>query len=312
MNKDFILVTGAAGFIGSSVANKLIELGHNVITIDNLSTGFKKNLNDKIIFFEGDVFDDIILQSVFKYNITGIIHIAGQSSGEVSFDNPIYDLNSNTQSTLKLLNYAKMNNCKKFIFASTMSVYGEQYIDYVDEKNVPNPISFYSVGKLASEHYMKIYSNYGINCIALRLFNVYGPGQNLENMRQGMVSIFLAQAFENNSILVKGSGERFRDMVYIDDVVDAFLKCLDLDIIGFKIYNVSTGLKTKVFDVIDSIKLLFFSEIEVTYEGSTEGDVFGIFGNNQLIMSELGWSPKTTFSNGIKKMYEWIISTKVK
>jgi UDP-glucose 4-epimerase len=159
---------------------------------------------------------------------------------------------------------------------------------------------------------MKIYSNYGINCIALRLFNVYGPGQNLENMRQGMVSIFLAQAFENNSILVKGSGERFRDMVYIDDVVDAFLKCLDLDIIGFKIYNVSTGLKTKVFDVIDSIKLLFFSEIEVTYEGSTEGDVFGIFGNNQLIMSELGWSPKTTFSNGIKKMYEWIISTKVK
>ncbi len=312
MNKDFILVTGAAGFIGSAVANKLIELGHNVITIDNLSTGFKKNLNDKIIFFEGDVFDDIILQSVFKYNITGIIHIAGQSSGEVSFDNPIYDLNSNTQSTLKLLNYAKINNCKKFIFASTMSVYGEQYIDYVDEKNVPNPISFYSVGKLASEHYMKIYSNYGINCIALRLFNVYGPGQNLENMRQGMVSIFLAQAFENNSILVKGSGERFRDMVYIDDVVDAFLKCLDSDIIGFKIYNVSTGLKTKVFDVINSIKLLFFSEIEVTYEGSTEGDVFGIFGNNQLIMSELGWSPKTTFSNGIKKMYEWIISTKVK
>lgn len=312
MNKDFILVTGAAGFIGSSVANKLIELGHNVITIDNLSTGFKKNLNDKIIFFEGDVFDDIILQSVFKYKITGIIHIAGQSSGEVSFDNPIYDLNSNTQSTLKLLNYAKINNCKKFIFASTMSVYGEQYIDYVDEKNVPNPISFYSVGKLASEHYMKIYSNYGINCIALRLFNVYGPGQNLENMRQGMVSIFLAQAFENNSILVKGSGERFRDMVYIDDVVDAFLKCLDSDIIGFKIYNVSTGLKTKVFDVINSIKLLFFSEIEVTYEGSTEGDVFGIFGNNQLIMSELGWSPKTTFSNGIKKMYDWIISTKVK
>ncbi len=312
MNKDFILVTGAAGFIGSAVANKLIELGHNVITIDNLSTGFKKNLNDKIIFFEGDVFDDIILQSVFKYNITGIIHIAGQSSGEVSFDNPIYDLNSNTQSTLKLLNYAKINNCKKFIFASTMSVYGEQYIDYVDEKNVPNPISFYSVGKLASEHYMKIYSNYGINCIALRLFNVYGPGQNLENMRQGMVSIFLAQAFENNSILVKGSGERFRDMVYIDDVVDAFLKCLDSDIIGFKIYNVSTGLKTKVFDVINSIKLLFFSEIEVTYEGSTEGDVFGIFGNNQLIMSELGWSPKTTFSNGINKMYEWIISTKVK
>ena len=312
MNKEYTLVTGAAGFIGSCVANKLIELGHNVITIDNLSTGFETNLHDKIIFFKGDVSDEDILESVFKHKITGILHIAGQSSGEVSFDNPVYDLSSNTQSTLKLLQYAIKVKCKKFVFASTMSVYGEQLVDFVDEGNVANPVSFYSVGKLASEHYMKIYSRLGINCIALRLFNVYGPGQNLENMRQGMVSIFLAQAFANNSILVKGSGERFRDMVYIDDVVDAFVRSLCSENIGFKIYNVSTGIKTKVFDVISSIKSMFISEIKVTYEGSTAGDIFGIFGNNQLIKSELGWTPKTTFSNGIKEMFDWLIKTKVK
>ena len=88
--------------------------------------------------------------------------------------------------------------------------------EIVDENSVPNPISFYSVGKLASESYMKIYSKLGIKCTALRLFNVYGPGQNLSNMRQGMVSIFLAQAFKSKSILIKGSADRFRDMIYMN------------------------------------------------------------------------------------------------
>jgi UDP-glucose 4-epimerase len=247
-----------------------------------------------------------ILDLVFKYHISAILHIAGQSSGEISYDNPVYDLKSNTESTLLLLQYAIKYNCKKFVFASTMSVYGEQLTEIVSEKSYPNPISFYSVGKLASESYMSIYSKFGISCIALRLFNVYGPGQNLKNMRQGMVSIFLAQAFENNSILVKGSGDRFRDMVYIDDVVDAFIKSMNCENLGFQVYNVSTCVKTKVYDVINSIKNLFPNDIKVTYEGVTAGDIFGIYGDNQLIKSELGWVPKISFSSGINVMYNWI------
>lgn len=306
MNKEYILVTGAAGFIGSNVANKLIDLGYNVITIDNLSTGDVKNLNKDIIFFEGNVYDEKILNSVFKNRITAILHIAGQSSGEISFENPVYDLKSNTQSTLQLLQYAKQNNCKKFVFASTMSVYGKQAEELVYETSIPNPISFYSVGKLASESYMNIYSKYGINCIALRLFNVYGPGQNLNNLRQGMVSIFLAQAFSNSFILVKGSGDRFRDMVYIDDVVDAFIKSLKSKNSGFQVYNVSTRVKTKVIDVIHSIKGLFPNNIDVKFEGSTLGDIFGIYGDNELIKTDLGWSPKISFNDGIENMYNWI------
>ncbi len=310
MNKEYILVTGAAGFIGSAVANKLIELGNNVITIDNLSTGEKCNLNKDLIFFQGDVFDTNILDQVFNYNIKAIIHIAGQSSGEISYDNPIYDLRSNTESTLLLLKYAKNSNCKKFIFASTMSVYGEQETEIVDEKSIPNPISFYSVGKLASESYMKIYSKLGINCIALRLFNVYGPGQNLKNLRQGMVSIFLAQAFKNKYILIKGSGDRFRDMIYIDDVVEAFIKCLNFNT-EFKIYNVSTGNKTKVSEVINSIKGMFSDSLTIHYDGETPGDIFGIYGDNNLIKSDLNWSPKMNFEDGLTNMYNWIIRNKI-
>lgn len=310
MNKEYILVTGAAGFIGSAVANKLIELGNNVITIDNFSTGDKSNLNKELVFFEGDVFDTNILDQVFKYNIKAILHIAGQSSGEISYDNPIYDLRSNTESTLLLLKYAKIINCKKFIFASTMSVYGEQETEIVDEKSIPNPISFYSVGKLASESYMKIYSKLGINCIALRLFNVYGPGQNLKNLRQGMVSIFLAQAFKNKFILIKGSGDRFRDMIYIDDVVEAFIKSLNANV-DFRIYNVSTGTKTTVSEVINSIKGMFFDNLKIQYDGETPGDIFGIYGDNNLIKSDLDWSPKMNFKDGLSNMYNWIIRNKI-
>ena len=310
MNKEYILVTGAAGFIGSAVANKLIELGNSVITIDNLSTGDKSNLNKELVFFEGDVFDTNILDQVFKYNIKAILHIAGQSSGEISYDNPIYDLRSNTESTLLLLKYAKNSNCMKFIFASTMSVYGEQEKEIVDEKTIPNPISFYSVGKLASESYMKIYSKLGINCIALRLFNVYGPGQNLKNLRQGMVSIFLAQAFKDKSILIKGSGDRFRDMVYIDDVVEAFVKCLNANV-NFRIYNVSTGTKTTVSEVINSIKGMFLNNLKIQYDGETPGDIFGIYGDNYLIKSDLDWSPKMNFKDGLSNMYKWIIRNKL-
>jgi UDP-glucose 4-epimerase len=310
MNKEYILVTGAAGFIGSAVANKLIELGNSVITIDNLSTGDKSNLNKELLFFEGDVFDTNILDQVFKYNIKAVLHIAGQSSGEISYDNPIYDLRSNTESTLLLLKYAKNRNCKKFIFASTMSVYGGQETEIVDEKSSPNPISFYSVGKLASESYMKIYSKLGINCIVLRLFNVYGPGQNLKNFRQGMVSIFLAQAFKNKSILIKGSSDRFRDMIYIDDVVEAFIKSLEANA-NFKIYNVSTGTKTTVGEVINSIKGMFFDNLKIQYDGETPGDIFGIYGDNNLIKSDLDWSPKMKFKDGLTNMYNWIIRSKI-
>ena len=310
MNKEYILVTGAAGFIGSAVANKLIESGNSVVTIDNLSTGDKSNLNKELVFFEGDVFDTNILDQVFKYNIKAILHIAGQSSGEISYDNPIYDLRSNTESTLLLLKYAKNSNCKKFIFASTMSVYGEQETEIVDEKTIPNPISFYSVGKLASESYMKIYSKLGINCIALRLFNVYGPGQNLKNLRQGMVSIFLAQAFQNKSILIKGSADRFRDMIYIEDVVEAFIKSLKANV-NFRIYNVSTGTKTTVGEVINSINEMFYDNLKIQYEGETPGDIFGIYRDNNLIKCDLDWSPKMNFKDGLSNMYNWIIHNKI-
>tara|TARA_B100001250_G_scaffold224022_1_gene192099 strand:+ start:10601 stop:11533 length:933 start_codon:yes stop_codon:yes gene_type:complete len=306
------LVTGAAGFIGSSLAKKLIELGNNVVTIDNLSTGSINNLPEGIIFYKGNCQDEKIIEKIEKYSFDAIFHIAGQSSGEISFDDPVYDLQTNTQSTLMLLKLALKTNCKKFIYASTMSVYGDQPDKPVSIDLKPNPKSFYGVGKLASENYMKIYQNYGINCTALRLFNVYGPGQNLDNLRQGMVSIFMAQAIKNNKIIVKGSKKRFRDFIYIDDVVNAFLKAYNKDNVGFNIFNISTKKKTTIKQLINIIIKSSEDKIEIIYSGSTPGDQFGIVGNYDSAIQKLNWEPKFDLETGMKKMLTWAIKQKTK
>jgi len=190
------LVTGAAGFIGSALAKRLLIEGNKVITIDNLSTGFETAIPEGVEFFKGDCQDYSIVKQLEKYSFDAIFHIAGQSSGEISFDDPVYDLQTNAQSTLLLLKLALKTNCKKFIYASTMSVYGDQPDHKVNEEAMLKPKSFYGVGKVASEHYLRIYQQYGIQSTAMRLFNVYGPGQNLKNLRQGMVSIFFGHGFK--------------------------------------------------------------------------------------------------------------------
>jgi UDP-glucose 4-epimerase len=300
------LVTGAAGFIGSKVAERLIRLGHKVVTVDNLSTGYSSAIPEGVIFIEGNLHDIEVIKKLTEFTFDTIYHIAGQSSGEISFDDPVYDLQTNTQSTLLLLKYCLSIKCRKFIYASTMSVYGDQETLPVSEMALTYPKSLYGVGKLASEHYLRIYAQYGIATCALRLFNVYGPGQNLANMRQGMVSIFLAQALRDRAIHVKGAADRFRDFVYIDDVVDAFLSIEDYIQVGeYSCFNVCSGIKTTVGELVDSIGKLFEYPVSVTYQGATPGDQFGIVGNNQSLQSGIFWQPEVPLGEGLSRMFEW-------
>jgi UDP-glucose 4-epimerase len=196
------------------------------------------------------------------------------------------------------------------IYASTMSVYGVKPEHPVKEDETTFPQSFYGVGKLASEHYLRIYEQYGINSTAIRLFNVYGPGQNMANLRQGMVSIFMAQMLKDNKIHIKGSGDRFRDLIYIDDVIDAFLATLDNpDSVG-KALNIGTGVKTTVNELLDVMIQLHGSEVKCHFEGATAGDIHGIYADISLARECLGFSPKYSLNEGLKKMYEWAANNK--
>ena len=299
-----ILVTGGGGFIGSCVCSHMIEKGYEVHTIDNLSTGYKENIPQKVKFIQGDCSDAIITKKL-DADYQAILHIAGQSSGEISFDSPEIDLKSNTLSTLNLLNFAKQIKCKKFIYASTMSVYGDVEDRKINEEDLTKPLSMYAVGKLASENYLKLFSNLNIEPVSLRLFNVYGPGQNLENLKQGMVSIFLAQAIKNNEIVVKGKPDRFRDLVYIDDVVNVFDYFLhDYQYKKFENFNICSGKKTEVGALLKKIIELLKKEITVKFTKGTPGDQFGIYGDNSKFMSLVKDFRFTDIDEGLKKFID--------
>jgi UDP-glucose 4-epimerase len=303
------LVTGGAGFIGSAIARQLICGGQEVHIIDNLKTGHRYNVPSESIFIEGDFSRDDVIGQLTHTNFDGIYHIGGQSSGEISFEDPEYDLNTNTLSTLKLLQYCVRTGCKKFVYASTMSVYGEyDNKEQFGELDQTNPKSFYAIGKLASEKYMDIFSKqFNIDCVSLRYFNVYGPGQNLENLKQGMVSIYLKQFLDNNfhKVVVKGDLNRFRDLIYIDDVVSITIDAMENKKYNNQIINVGTGQKTTVGTILDLIKKYTNSKKEIEIANGTPGDQFGIYADNTFLKSIYN-KELTSFDIGLKKMIDWI------
>lgn len=302
------LVTGGAGFIGSHLADRLLKEGWQVHVIDNLSTGFRNNIPEKAEFTLLDISKDDFISKLPNDSFDAIFHLAAQSSGEISFDDPAYDLKTNCLSTLLLLDWCLKNRIKRFIYTSSMSIYGDQDRQPVKEDYVPSPKSFYGVGKLASEKYLEIYLKLGIQGTSLRLFNVYGPGQNMENLRQGMVSIYMAYILKKEEILVKGALNRFRDLTYIDDVVDAYLRCLDNQNTFGKVYNVASGVKTTVKELITKELSAFGydpADYPVKVVDNTPGDTFGIYADITSIRKDVKWMPKVDLVSGLEKMAQW-------
>ncbi|MDR1359784.1 MAG: NAD-dependent epimerase/dehydratase family protein [Deltaproteobacteria bacterium] len=300
------LVTGIAGFIGSAVAGALLERGQEVVGLDNLSTGRLEKVPPGALFFRGDCQDGSLYAGVLpRRPYEAILHIAGQSSGEISFDDPVYDLRTNTESTLRLLSFALSVGCRRFLYASSMSVYGNPASPAVTEDAPARPLSFYGVGKLASEHYLRLYEEYGVRSTALRLFNVYGEGQNMENLRQGMVSIYMAMLARDGRILVKGSPDRFRDFVHIRDVVKAFLACLDHPRSEGRVLNIGGSGRVSVRELVDKLRALSPEQVEVEYAGGTPGDIQGIVADCSLAADCLGYAPSVSLDQGLAGMYAW-------
>jgi len=299
------LVTGAAGFIGSAIAQKLVKAGNEVWTIDNLSTGFKENIPRGVVFIEGGCQEPSSINHLKETRFNAILHFAGQSSGEISFDDPVYDLRTNTESTLRLIKYGLENGCKRFIYASSMSIYGNVKDKAIPEDHVTKPLSFYGVGKLASENYMRIYESKGLEPTSLRFFNVYGPGQNMSNLRQGMVSIFLAQLLKKDKVLVKGPLDRFRDFIFINDCVD-FVTGIIEDERSYGIAcNVGTGLRTTIKELLEKIMEMSGLSKQIIIEKGTPGDQKGIYADISLAETALGFKCKYSLDEGLAKMIQW-------
>ena len=184
-----ILITGVAGFIGSHLAGRFLREGYDVVGVDDLSNGRLENVPKGLEFIKGNLALAPTINKLPK-DCCKILHLAGQSSGEISFDDPVADLEKNTVSTLNLILYGIENKIERLVYASSMSIYGDVPNEPVSEIFKCRPLSCYGIGKFTSEEYLRVYQE-KLPSVSLRMFNVYGPGQDLINLRQGMVSIYL-------------------------------------------------------------------------------------------------------------------------
>ena len=302
------LVTGGGGFIGSHIAYHLLERGHDVVVVDNLATGQQENVPPEAKLVNTDISCPEGLELLPEDHYDAVFHLAAQSSGEISHEDPVHDLNTNALGTLLLLEWCRRNEVPRFLFASSMAVYGLTDQMPVRENQSLEPHSFYGISKLAAEQYVRHYAHLGMQTTILRMFNVYGPGQNLTNLKQGMVSIYLAFLIQEEPVLVRGSLDRFRDFIYIDDVVDAWLACLDNPASHGRVYNLGSGRQTFVRELLPELIRAWGhdpSTYPVEQGEGTPGDQFGIYGDIAALCNEIGWQPNVDLTEGLRRMATW-------
>ena len=300
-----ILVTGGAGFIGSHTADLLISKGHEVIVLDNLSTGNKKNINQKAKFIHGDILNVDKYSKKLK-NVDAVLHCAAQISVSSSLKNPVKDANVNVLGSLKLLELCRKLGIKKFVFSSTAGVYGDipkSKLPVVENYEL-NPQNPYSIGKRTVEMYMDFYNKtYGIDCISLRYSNVYGPRQNYLG-EAGVVTIFINQLLRNKKPTIFGNGKQTRDFVYVKDITEANLKAIERKT-SSKIMNIATGTQITINDLLSKIKKLMNKEkIKTFHAAERKGDIRFSALDIKFAKKELGWKPRIKLEEGLKETIE--------
>jgi len=300
-----ILITGGAGFIASHIADAYIELGHSVVIVDDLSTGFEENINPKAKFYKLDIRDLESLKEIFEKEKPEIVnHHAAQIDVRKSLKDFLFDAEVNIIGSLNTLKLSLDYGVKKFIFASTGgAIYGEPFYLPADEKHPALPLSPYGAAKLSIEHYLYVFhQNFSLPYIALRYANVYGPRQNPLG-EAGVVAIFTDKMVKGERPIIFGDGEQTRDFVYIKDVVSANIIALETDKVG--VFNIGTGKRTSVNEVFRKIKEALGEEIEPIYAEERKGEVRHIALDYSLAERELGWRPQYDFDYGLRETIDF-------
>lgn len=302
------LVTGGAGFIGSSLVHRLLERGHTVRVLDNFSTGFKSNLDDvwdRIEMIEGDIGDPGVCESAVR-DVEYVLHQAAIPSVQLSVDHPIRSNNVNITGTLNMLVAARDAKVKRFVFASSSSIYGDTEILPKVESMPGNPRSPYALTKLAGETYGVMFHRlYSLPTVALRYFNVFGPRQEPRSPYSAVVSCFVQAALTGKRPIVYGDGEQSRDFTYIENVVNANLLSCDAKDVEGMVFNVGTGERHSLNDLLAMLSRIVGRKLAPEHLPKRVGDVRQSQADIGKARQYLGYEPTVSFLAGLQKTVEW-------
>jgi len=299
-----ILITGGAGFIGSHVADALLEAGHRVVIIDNLSTGVRANVPPEAEFHNLDICDTGLRGLFAENDFDAVIHHAGQINLRYSMHEPAKDAEVNVVGSLKILELCREYEVKQFIFASTGgAIYGEQDYFPADEKHPARPISIYGADKLAVEQYSYVFHiDCGLNVVCLRYANVYGPRQNPLG-EAGVVAIFTVRMLNGEPAIINGDGLQTRDYTYVADVARINLMSLELD--GFNVLNVGAGIETDVVTLFDKLNELSGANKKRIYGQQQPGEQHRSCIDSSKAKVALNWQPEVEVDEGLKRTVSW-------
>jgi len=304
------LITGAAGFIGSALANRLASEGHVVWGMDDLSAGDPKKLSESVKFVRGDVNDRSKLWTLLQ-EVDCVYHLAARVSVPESVLYPREYNQVNVSGTVTLMEAMRDVGVSRVILASSGTVYGNQPVQPVSEVAAPNPRSPYAVSKLAAEYYVKsIGSLWGIETVCLRIFNAYGPGQNLPGVHAPVIPGFLNQAWQNGTIVIHGDGNQTRDFVYIDDVVSAMAAAATAEDVNQSILNVGSGSEISIQELVHEVLEVTGGNPEVISNPRNEGGLSRLCADISAAREKLNYRPTMPLAEGLKRTLEYILANK--
>lgn len=302
------LVTGGAGFIGSNLVEELLNRGQTVRILDNFATGREVNLRSfegRVQLIRGDIRDASIVDEAVQ-GADYVLHQAALASVPRSIANPTASNEVNVQGTLNLLQAAHRFGVKRFVAASSSSVYGDSVQLPKVESMPTNPKSPYAVTKLTLELYLRVFSEiHGMTTVALRYFNVFGPRQDPNSQYSAVIPLFVKGLLQDKPPTINGDGEQSRDFTYITNVIQANLKACEADIRGFNVFNVACGGRFTLNHLYDTLAAAVGSTMRPNYGPDRQGDVKHSMADITAISNALGYQPDVSFEEGIAKAVAW-------
>lgn len=308
------LVTGGAGFIGSHLVDALLAGGCRVTVLDDLTSGNERNLPNPagaLRFIRGDIRDRRAVDEAVA-GCEAVFHLAAVVSVPQTTQDPVGSAEVNEAGSLNVLEAARRAGAGRFVFASSSAVYGDDPRLPKCEDMAPQPLTPYAVQKLAVEHHARVYSRlYGLPCVSLRFFNVFGPRQDPSSPYSGVISIFMAQALSARAPVIHGDGSQSRDFVYVADVVQALIRAADSPSGPGKVFNVGTGRSVTISRLWEMVAALSGSTATPVHGPSRPGDVPRSVAAIDAAQKDLGFNPQVSFEKGLETTIAWYRQTSI-